>query len=110
MRNEPKGGWPLCVRLQLHRREVWGWAIITVGTVRRGIHGTPRLEYINLTSRALMLRGEFNDVTKLSDLTRALADVEVADRMSGSDEPLRDADVTEASADQLHLFETRIFL
>lgn len=77
---EPSGGWPLCVRLQLHRREVWGWAIIKVGNVRDGIRGEPQLEYLILTSKTLAQRGQLKRIKKLSGLPRLLAEVEAADR------------------------------
>lgn len=78
--SEPRGGWPLCVRVQLRRGELWGRAIITVGTVRSGIHGKPRLEYLFMTSGRLARRGQFWTIKRLSEFPRLLAEVETAHR------------------------------
>ena len=61
---------PLCVKVRYTRGNVGGWAVITIGTFRSGISGTPHLEYIMVRSGDL----DFHDSEKLSDLPRLLDD------------------------------------
>lgn len=77
-RQEPKGGWPLCVKVILRRGELWVHAVVTVGTIRRGIHSEPRLTYMYVSSK--MPGGQTKQVIKLSELPRALAELEEADK------------------------------
>ena len=79
---EPEGGWPLCVRLQMRRQEVWGYAFLTVGTIRGGVHGAPRLDRMIFTSRTLALQGKFWEVAKLSDLPLVLSEIDEADKQA----------------------------
>jgi len=61
---------PLCAKVSFRRGNCGGWALITVGTFRDGISGTPHLEYI-----VLLLGAKYDGVpesTKLSDLPRLL--------------------------------------
>jgi len=77
---EPGEGWPLCVKVRLKRRHLWGWVTVIVGTTRLGIHGEPRVRYVAMTSEALLMKGQFRDAAKLSELPRLLAEVEAADK------------------------------
>jgi hypothetical protein len=44
--SDPQYVAPLCAKVRFRRGNCGGWAIITVGTFRDGISGTPHLEYI----------------------------------------------------------------
>lgn len=81
-REEPKGGWPLCVKLILRRGQLNGHAVIKVGTVRRGIQGEPSMVYMEFSSDKLSLRGVFKEVGRLSDLPRVLAELDSADKQA----------------------------
>ena len=61
---------PLCAKVRFRRGNCGGWAIITVGTFRNGISGTPRLEYIFAAVESNYARPP--ESTKLSDLPRLL--------------------------------------
>jgi hypothetical protein len=77
---EPKDGYPLCVRIDLRRGRAWGWVVITVGTVRKGIDGPPRFRYVVATSGALARRGDIRQTRKLSELFSLFHQVEEADK------------------------------
>ncbi|HEV2718728.1 MAG TPA: hypothetical protein VG323_01820 [Thermoanaerobaculia bacterium] len=69
---EPSTGYPLCVRLGYQRGNVSGWAIITVGTKRKGIVEPPRFEYAVVSTRS---DGGVHSETadKLSDLPHVIS-------------------------------------
>jgi hypothetical protein len=61
---------PLCAKVRFFRGDCWGWIIITIGTFRDGITGTPHLEYISAE-----VGQNFNNPlgsNKLSDLPELL--------------------------------------
>jgi len=69
---EPPTGYPLCVRLGYRRGNVSGWAIITVGTTRKGIVEPPRFEYAVVSTRSDDgVHSESAD--KLSDLPHVIS-------------------------------------
>ena len=84
---EPKDGYPLCVKGRLARRNMWGWLVLTVGTVRRGVSGRPQLRYVMMTTPALARRGQFRQVKKLSELPMLISDVAKADEAARSLSP-----------------------
>jgi hypothetical protein len=49
---EPPDGYPLCVKFVYRRSRVSGWAIVKIGTMRKGIFGPPRFEYAVLSVRS----------------------------------------------------------
>jgi hypothetical protein len=70
---------PLCVKVRFQRGKCMGWAIITVGTFRDGISGTPHVEQMFVT-----VGSNYDDPpesNKLSDLPRLL------DKVSSSIKP-----------------------
>jgi len=70
--HEPRNGYPLCVRLVYRRGKVSGWAIITVGTRRKGIVEPPRFESAVVSTRSDDgVHSESAD--KLSDLPRVIS-------------------------------------
>ncbi len=60
---------PLCVKARYTRGNVGGWFIITIGTFRNGISGTPHFEYFVVWPKG---RLDSQDSEKLSDLPRLL--------------------------------------
>ena len=76
---EPREGYPLCVRIDLRRRNAWGWMVITIGNTRTGIQGRPRFERVSVTTKTLAQRGIFRGAKRLSELPKLLSEVEDAD-------------------------------
>ncbi len=69
---EPAEGYPLCVKVRFQRGHVAGWAIVTVGTIARGIVEPPRFDYATVSARsAAGMRVETAD--RLSQLPHLIA-------------------------------------
>ncbi|MFZ0978947.1 MAG: hypothetical protein WAN23_06030 [Candidatus Acidiferrales bacterium] len=66
--DDPKYVAPLCVKIRFARVDAGGWVLITVGTFRDGIKGTPHVDQIFLGSD----NGDEPISNKLSDLPRLL--------------------------------------
>jgi hypothetical protein len=58
---------PLCIRFNFARGHVGGWGNITVGTLRRGIDGPPRLRVVLVVPGSTQ-QGDVHSSDKLSDL------------------------------------------
>src|SRR5215203_4851494 len=77
---EPKEGYPLCVRVAFARGALSGFALIRVGTTRKGIEGLPRFEHASMTTERLLTRGQHRSTRDLSHLVPLMAEVDRADR------------------------------
>jgi hypothetical protein len=72
--DDPKYVAPLCVKVRLARGDAGGWVLITIGTFRDGIKGTPHVDQIFLGSD----NGDEPISNKLSDLPRLLDGIVVS--------------------------------
>jgi hypothetical protein len=79
-RPEPSDGYPLCVRIAFSRGTLSGWALVRVGTTRKGVHGRPRFEYASMTTEKLVRTGQFKSTRRLSQFVSLMTDVYNADK------------------------------